>query len=71
MTYICENTSKMNILYLVLILPFPLLNGLFNNKSTCLCTCQNPYLGEPGDNHTYKPNSPVSLMDPYVVSIYK
>ena len=64
MTYICENTLKMNILYLVLILPFPLLNGLFSNTSKCLCTCQNPYLGEPGDNHTYKPNSPVSLMDP-------
>ena len=37
MTYVCENTSKVMILYL-LILPFPLLNGVFSNTSTITVT---------------------------------
>ena len=61
MTYVCGNKSKMKVLYL-LILPFPLLNGLFSN-STCQCTCHS-YLKEPGDNHTYRQNSPASLVQP-------
>ena len=45
----------MKVLYLI-VLSFPLMNGLFNNitdsmnTSTCQCTCHNPYLGEKGDN---------------------
>ena len=51
MTYVCKNTSKMKVLYL-LILQFPLLNSLYSNSSTtCKCTCHKLYLGEPGDNH--------------------
>ena len=46
----------MKVLYLLLVLTLPLINGLFNNNtdsinsSTCQCTCHNPYLGETGDN---------------------
>ena len=46
----------MKVLYLLLVLTMPLMNGLFNNNtdsinsSTCQCTCHNPYLGETGDN---------------------
>ena len=68
MTYsICENTLKMKVIYL-LILPFPLLNCLFSNTSTCQCTCHIPSLGETGDNHTYSPNS--VLMDPLWICRY-
>ena len=38
----------MKILY-ILVLSLPLMYGLVNN-STCQCTCQKPYLGDPGDN---------------------
>ena len=48
----------MKVLYLLLVLTMPLMNGLFNNNTdsinsstiTCQCTCHNPYLGETGDN---------------------
>lgn len=48
--------EEMKVLLYLLVLSFPLINSLFNNKtdsistSTCQCTCHNPYLGETGDN---------------------
>ena len=40
----------MKILY-ILVLSLPLMNGLVNNNTdTCQCTCQKPYLGDPGDD---------------------
>ena len=60
----------------ILIFPVPLLNGLFSNTSTCQCTCHNQHLGEPGDNDTYRLNSPAPLtdrkvfMDDYFINIY-
>ena len=47
--YIHKKTYEaMKELY-ILVLSFPLMYGLVNN-STCQCTCQKPYLGDPGDN---------------------
>ena len=75
MTYVSENISKMKVLFL-LIFPVPLLNGLFSNTSTCQCTCHNQNLGEPGDNDTYRLNSPAPLtdrkvfMDDFFINIY-
>ena len=40
----------MKILY-ILVLSLPLMNALVNNNTgTCQCTCQKPYLGDPGDD---------------------
>ena len=42
----------MKVLYLLLVLTLPLINGLFNNNTDAInsSTCHNPYLGETGDN---------------------
>ena len=49
--------QDMKVLYPLLVLSFPLMNGLFNNNtdsintSICQCTCHNPYLEHTtGDN---------------------
>ena len=40
----------MKVLY-ILVLSLPLMNALFNNNTgTCQCVCQNPNLGDTGDN---------------------
>ena len=67
----------MKVLFLF-IFPVTLLNCLFSNTSTstCQCTCHNQYLGEPGDNDTYRLNSPAPLtdrkvfMDDFFINIY-